>query len=420
MSTFNPIEGIDYIFDRYAFLSIPQDADIATIDKAIKAKKIANHPDNFVRAEDAERRTAQQKFIAAENCGDILRNPDTRSAYDTKLAWFHTHHPSAVSKDGRQIIDLNSQRMRVDLDRILAPYEGLSADVAGYINQHSGHNPEKLARKERLYRKDPNDPDLRDEYADALTAKLVYVIAQEDQIWQRAGIDGRIDHDLLEVQEPADYPRLIQSNVDRIITQAIPDNITTRGEMVALGMAKPPLLLAGSNTNSGAELTEIDPQQIIAQAQQNFHDRTHALTALAHEKQQIVAALLPLMPVEYLTPTRHSGTAILHLLDAGAHGGEPTVRTSFLIDENAYSLHDISMNYQGMSVSTLRQHTQQDTHITFIPNPEITDIMVPVLYVAECHGRILENAPPSPQDKQAYQKPPPPAPEQPHRPGAAP
>lgn len=393
MVDFNPVEGIDYIFDRYAFLGITPDADIPDIEKAIKAKRTANHPDNFVRAEDEERKNAQHKFVLAGEIEDFLLNPDIKPIYDEKLKWFRDHHPELISNDGRSIINLGSTRIRVDLDRMLGDTPVIQAGIEKYIVDQTGHSENGLARKRRLFQRDPDDTDLRDEYVDGLLRKLTYITVMEQEAWQRAGVDGVLRHNVLDMQEPSDHVALVGQQIAHVRDEMIPSNTAQRGQMIMLGMAKPPLLLQGTVDEPAGTMMPFQPQELIVQAQTNFEQRSRDIVHWAEQKVAVLDEIMPLLPTEYLTPTRHTGTAVIHLLQAAEDQAPATVISSFCVNEQEQTLYDISSKFNGLTLEQLRQERLDHTHIAVTSHREIQDILLPVLYVAQTHGRILQNAP---------------------------
>jgi hypothetical protein len=54
----DPVEGVDYIFNRYAFLGLDSKSDDAAIADAIKGKKSENHPDRYTKSSDEARQVA--------------------------------------------------------------------------------------------------------------------------------------------------------------------------------------------------------------------------------------------------------------------------------------------------------------------------------------------------------------------------
>lgn len=47
------LEFFDYIFDRYAYLGLTPDADIAAISTEIRNRRAAVHPDKLLRVSSA-------------------------------------------------------------------------------------------------------------------------------------------------------------------------------------------------------------------------------------------------------------------------------------------------------------------------------------------------------------------------------
>ena len=109
--SYDTVEGIHYIFDRYAFINqimadggfpvrISESSDKAEISKAIGHARGMYHPDRQARTGEEMRKKAEQKTLLIGDCERFLNNPDLKTFYDAKLAEFRENTPHLVSRDG--------------------------------------------------------------------------------------------------------------------------------------------------------------------------------------------------------------------------------------------------------------------------------------------------------------------------------
>ena len=73
--------------------------DRQTLDKTYKEIQSLVHPDRFVTATEAEKRTAQQWAAMANDAYHILRNPIKRAAYLCELNGYNLNAETHVSMD---------------------------------------------------------------------------------------------------------------------------------------------------------------------------------------------------------------------------------------------------------------------------------------------------------------------------------
>jgi len=222
MSQINPIDGVDYIFDRYAFLGLSPDATKEEIQAAIKIKRAENHPDRIGKTGDEIQKTAEQQRILADQAEIVLLNDDIRPIYDATLQQFKDQYPHLVSNDGHAIIDLGHQKIRVDLDSILGEAPGDSVEIKQSLAQQVGYDPAQLAKAERLYQKLPDDSDAQDLYRDALMTKHLYLTVVEDDAWYQAGVQGEFAFDSRQHYGADDYAEFVQQRIAGVIDDKIP------------------------------------------------------------------------------------------------------------------------------------------------------------------------------------------------------
>ena len=298
MFTYNPVEGVDYIFDRYAFLGLEPDATEDVIEEVIKLKRGENHPDRLVKAGPKVLETAQRQRDLLDQAAQILLNPEIRPLYDVRLAEFKQQSPGLISSDGREIIDLSGRRFRFDLDRLLGDDPSKSIDVEAKVGSYRHFDEKDFTRKQRLYKKYPDD-DVRIEYRQALLTKLTHVTLLEDMAWARAGVDRPPSHAMDRILAPADHVEAVEEKIDQVATGIIPAYVQQRGGLMMLGMAKNPLLLPGSADApaAAAPVENFTADAVIAQAQRNFQQRSEQIKEIASQKSQLLAEILPFLDV---------------------------------------------------------------------------------------------------------------------------
>ena len=112
--SFDPVEGTDYIFDRYAYLGLEMGADKKDIKKLISRKRGAVHPDRLRRASKGILQQADAERRLINKCAEILLDDEFRPLYDERLKEFNEHSPQLVSTNGQAIIDLSKDRFVID------------------------------------------------------------------------------------------------------------------------------------------------------------------------------------------------------------------------------------------------------------------------------------------------------------------
>ena len=68
--------------DHYRCLQVTRDADPSVIERAYKALSMKHHPD---RAAPQQRETATRRMQELNEAYRVLRDPETRRAYDAQL-----------------------------------------------------------------------------------------------------------------------------------------------------------------------------------------------------------------------------------------------------------------------------------------------------------------------------------------------
>ena len=68
--------------DLYTLLGVGRDADDRSLKKAYRKRALVDHPDKQTAKTDAEKKAAQDRFIATTHAYEVLSDPDKRKLYD--------------------------------------------------------------------------------------------------------------------------------------------------------------------------------------------------------------------------------------------------------------------------------------------------------------------------------------------------
>lgn len=165
------VEGVDYLFNRYAFLGLDANASDVEIAAAIKIKKSENHPDRYTKASQEARNLAARQWELLEKCETMLTSPETREAFDELLSRFEEESPHLISTTGTPKLD--PSRRRMDLDAMLGEPKSTEAHEIA-VAQVADFNPNMLTILEQVYRGNPSDSTTRDVYREILAKGLLH------------------------------------------------------------------------------------------------------------------------------------------------------------------------------------------------------------------------------------------------------
>lgn len=294
----DPVEGVDYIFDRYAFLGLTPDASKDEIHATARQRLAENHPDKMIRLGAEIQRAADRTRNLVKDCTTILLNDALRPLYDERLAKFKAEKPEFVSTNGTAIISLSGGRF--DLNSLLEDgndnFERMAEQakaISGYVEGHT----ELIAK---LYKADPKNTDLRNTYRDQLGSKLTYLSLLESVAWICAGYTGA-ETTKGHVLYPDEYAQAAQLAITYTRDEVIINSVDQRRTAVAIGIAQPPLLLTYDNPDKPVDepapptvMSEEVTNNIIAKAQENFDVRAEHIRDIARQKQATLEELLPL------------------------------------------------------------------------------------------------------------------------------
>ncbi|HEY8189995.1 MAG TPA: hypothetical protein VIF12_04875, partial [Micavibrio sp.] len=123
--SYNSIEGVHYILDRYAFLNaimedggnkerVTPDSSQNDFNKVLRLARAMHHPDRQARAGKKQQMEAERMSKLIDDCDKFLTNPEIKPLYDDKLTSFRKNKPHMVSTDGVPIISLDESTMDID------------------------------------------------------------------------------------------------------------------------------------------------------------------------------------------------------------------------------------------------------------------------------------------------------------------
>lgn len=76
------IKDIDFNKDYYSILGVTKDASQSDIKKAYRKLSVKYHPDKHTNDSDADKKTAEEKFVAANEAYSVLSDEKLRKTYD--------------------------------------------------------------------------------------------------------------------------------------------------------------------------------------------------------------------------------------------------------------------------------------------------------------------------------------------------
>ncbi|MDX2027442.1 MAG: hypothetical protein SFW62_02270 [Alphaproteobacteria bacterium] len=388
MLTYDPIDCVDYIFDRYAFLGINADASKDEIEKAIRTKRVGLHPDRITGADKKLKMQADWMRESTDSCAAMLLNDQLRPLYDEKLAWFKENKPKFVSLDGTKIVDLFSPKLLIDV--LLDKDEPDLGKTVASIKQMTGYSPKAFDFARKLYEQSPDDPDCRDAYRDALNAKWTYLCLMEDVAWAKAGVAASPmgkGGPLLAVEG---YTEAVEGEIQSY-HDGIGEAVVTRSQAVQIGTAKPPLLLADLRNGEflpalGVGISDEDQARLVVEAQRIFSDRVGAIRDLAQQKQEILKLLVDLTKTEDLgVPLDITKPYDLHCMRVTEESEEEPIR--FLSFEahpsGVIEVHRDNASMGALTVAQLKEMGSQGCVI--FCNKEIHEFVLETQFAAEKH-----------------------------------
>lgn len=420
--SYKPVEGVTYIFDRYAWLGLEPGATKKEIEKAISTKRAANHPDRLRRAGDEVKHTAEHVIRLLSDCENILLDDALRPLYDARLEEFKKDRPKLVSTTGTAIVDLKQEYL--DIDSLLSDEVEDLSELEKRAAEMCGYDASRFEMIKDMFDDAPDNEKLKRAYRNELTQKLVWLSLMEGLAWQKAGVSQKQSSTSRMLTHADEYAAAVEETIAETAKTQIFDALKERATAMQIGTAPPPLLLtdgsdlddakngaatesfnqtarpdtpakdATPNADKMRKLALMDEDAIsklMNVARKNFDDRAQYIRDVAVEKQAVLETLVALTPHEYVYDAQNDAPArcMIYLYAAGEDGDEPTMLFGVDLDEETASVSNIDMEVGGTPLSEFRARDFAQTVIVAERNPEITDFMMEVAFVAEKHCAAL-------------------------------
>lgn len=335
MGGFNPVEMLDYVFDRYAFLGISRQATVEEIRAAIRAKRVENHSDNLGRAGAEVKDTAARMNRLIADCETVLLHEERKWYYDMALADFSQNRPQAVCDDGVPRIVLGEMHFNLPVLTGVAEEEA-QEDLLAHARMLSGHDAKKLDTLRRLYAADPVG-DLKDMLVAALEAALLYFDTVEEDAWQQVGISGKKAKLRGNLSDPANYAEDTLDELARTVDEELPPRFAATLALTFLGVRTPLLLPPPEKAAAGlpARMEDVTVNHLMAQVRKTMDERRELVAEAARQKQAVLAEMAEVMGIEWLTAgPRRPGPFTIMLMVARNDGEEPVAFVALESDDD--------------------------------------------------------------------------------------
>ena len=410
---YESVEGVHYIFDRYAFLSrIIEDGNFkdtnpvspVSIEKdikhVIKLARAMYHPDRQQRSGEKMQREAARMSLLIDDCERVLTHPDMRQHYDAKLEEFQKNKQEMISRDGTAIINMSEAVL--DVNSLLSDDIVDTRDFEMHVQTMVQYDEKSTTQTKALFDTMGDNPQIRDLYRAALGKKLLYLTLLEDAAWAKVGVLNRkakIDGHLISSDM---YLEKIEESLKNVVSKEIESEIDRRGDSARIGLSQLPLLLtfnpaAGATpTPSTALMDAALMQQVLRQmkqkARQNFEIRAEYVRDISKQKQDVLCALVALTPVSTLNAPQADNPLYYFFLANSA--GEVFLRMDLDVSTGNSAIAHVFRD--KMDVATLKAQNFDRNALLVERNPDIDDILIEVSGAAE---RIFQ------QHKHRFEKP---------------
>jgi hypothetical protein len=417
--SFDTVEGVHYIFDRYAFLNqIMEDGKYAErlsenstrpeLNRVFTLARAMYHPDRQARSGEEMKKKAEEKSALIADCERFLLSAELKGFYDDKLAEFREKRPNMVSRDGRPIISLGETFFDIGalLSDTVTDTSGFEAQVKTMLQ----YDENRVIQAKTLHDTLPGNPQVKSLYRDALTQKLVYLTLLEDAAWAKVGYMNRKEKAEGFLLRGADYTRQVEATLQKAAARDIDATIERHGAVAAIGMAKTPLALEAAADKDGAESHELaDPKnyrrlmdEFKAVARENFDIRADYVRDVAKQKQAVLEELCILTPVETVHPAQSGQTVFDFYLLNPPEEGQHRALFRMTLDVTTGNAGIAETYNDGRTLEDLKKTGFARGSFTVTRNGEIADFMIEIGAACE---RFLDQheknhaAPPSLDDK---------------------
>jgi len=391
--SYEPVEGYDYIIDRYAVLNgmmedaghedrIDSSSETAALKRVIKLARALHHPEKQLHAGQENIKKAEQQTALIVECERILLHENLKAAYDLKLQVFLDEKPQRVSKNGAIIIDVSAPIF--DLDSLLSSDAPDFSAKEKNIKGMSGYDEAAFKNTETLYQSMPNNEQIKALYKEALSKKLTYLTLLEDLAWAEIGVINRrskVDGMLMHCD---DYAQNVNAAIEGVVTRDIPNAVSGRTDAVRMGLAGPSRLLltfqgaaVGVDDAQGQALSlEGQAEEMINLAEKHLRDRSAYALDLAQQKQDVLEKLVEFTTVELVSEhDPESPLYDVYLVDPREGGDVVLLKIELDASRGASEMGEFD---SGMLLETLRKGNLKANSYVVIRNPAITDFMIEI------------------------------------------
>ena len=373
--SFDPVEGVHYIFNRYAYLGIEIGADKKAIQSAVRTRRAEVHVDRLVNVSDTLVRQAEHMRGLIDQCAEILLNDEVRPLYDERLKDFLASKPKRVSDSGQPIIFLGEEYF--SLDSLLGANVDNMTELEALVRQHTQFDEKSFLQLQKLHSRMTDDDEIRSLYRDALTTKYIYLDILEGMAWERLGYiekKNKISGYLLHAD---DYGSRVDDEIQRVASEVVDDAIRTRNDALRIGVAALPLLLtdeSGKNT-SGRVMNDDDIARIKDIARTNIESRADYLKQVAAQKQSVMKELAALAIVQDLAP-RDSDLPQATLYLAQPNDAKSVVMKIILDKRTGQTVHEMM---KPVPLAELSANPSDRNIIVLTRNAEISEPLVEIV-----------------------------------------
>ncbi len=369
---FTPVEGIDYIFDRYAYLGLTEETSEKEIKAAIRQKRSENHPDRLTKAGKELKSQANDIMNTVLKCENVLLNPELREAFDIELARFKKENSVCVSTSGVAILDMKKER--IDLNTLLAAEPVNMSEIEGMAATMSGFDAEQLQTVRDLYKASPDNDGVKKLFISGLTDAVAHFTLMEDFAWNEAGVFNKKSKAKGHVVSPDEYSLAVTDEIEHVQAEIIPQLVTEHSDVLKIGVQST-LLLTHAGIAPDKQVTFLDYNQqeaVTTKAREHFEQRSEKMLKIAEQK-QIVLKELCLLSEHWIlkgdAPTIGSCMYILMIQKGEANA------LSFMAfmaeDENKHlqGLEDTA--YMAKTIAELKEMAFEQDTVAILFNPEL-------------------------------------------------
>ncbi len=242
--------------DKRELFALGPDSKDHAIHLALRHVRSIYHSDQFTKKAKSIKQKAKETRERIDTASEILKDPEARPLYSEKLIAFYKKDTSLISTSGVPIIPLGIGTDDIFmLDMALSEEIPDSSAAKERIQALTGYNESLFKKAEKLFKVMPDDEDIRSVYKEALGDKLAYLDHLETLAWQLIGFAQKNEKAKGFVTNPDNYVEQVEEAVQAFVEEALPQEIEARNAALRIGTAKPPLLLTGNIDGKEANKT---------------------------------------------------------------------------------------------------------------------------------------------------------------------